>query len=82
MKDVASAAEDLLKKPGQLPVNATGALGALACELDLPWRLCRGLAVMGRAVGLVGHIAEELRNPLAREIWERVEEESSSRPPQ
>jgi len=81
MKDIASAAENLLNKPGQLPVNATGALGALACELGLPWRLCRGLAVMGRAVGLVGHIAEELRNPLAREIWERVEEESSSRSP-
>lgn len=82
MKDVAEAAETLLGKPGRLPVNATGAMGALACELDIPWRLCRGLAVMGRAVGLVGHIAEELRNPLAREIWERVEEESSSHRPQ
>lgn len=78
MQHIATAAERILNKPGQLPVNATGALGALASELNIPWRLCRGLVVMGRAVGLVGHIAEELRNPLARDIWERVEEESSS----
>jgi citrate synthase len=81
MREVAAAAERALGKPGQLPVNATGALGALASEMGIPWRLCRGLAVIGRAIGIVGHIAEELRNPLAREIWERVEEESSSHIP-
>jgi citrate synthase len=78
MEHVAAAAEEALGKPGQLPVNATGAIGALACELGIPWRLCRGLAVIGRTVGIVGHLAEELRNPLAREIWERTEQESSS----
>lgn len=78
MQEIAKAAERLLDKPGLLPVNATGALGALSSEMGIPWRLCRGLAVIGRAVGLVGHIAEELRNPLAREIWERAEAESSS----
>jgi citrate synthase len=60
-----------------LPLNATGAMGAILCELDVDWRLARGIAVIGRAVGLVGHIAEELRNPIAREIWERVEDEAS-----
>lgn len=78
MQLVARQAEEALGKPGQLPVNATGALGALASEMGLPWKLCRGLAVIGRAVGLVGHIAEELRNPLAREMWERIDEESSA----
>jgi len=61
-----------------LPVNATGAIGALASELGIDWRLCRGIAVIGRAIGLVGHIAEELQNPIAREVWERIEEESSA----
>lgn len=78
MQRVAASAERALGKPGQLPVNATGAIGALGCELGLPWRLCRGLAVIGRTVGIVGHLAEELRNPLAREIWERTEAESSA----
>jgi citrate synthase len=50
----------------------------LASELQVPWRLCRGLAVIGRTIGLVGHLAEELKNPIAREIWERADEESSS----
>jgi len=78
MQAIAQAAERVLNKPGQLPVNATGALGALSSEMGIPWRLCRGLAVIGRTIGIVGHLAEELRNPVAREIWERIEHESSS----
>ena len=58
-----------------LPINATGAIGAVLCELGFPWRICRGVVVISRAVGLVGHLAEEMRNPLAREIYERAEAE-------
>jgi citrate synthase len=61
----------------ELPVNATGAIGAIASELEIPWQVSRGLAVMARAIGLVGHLQEELQEPLAAEIWSRIEEESS-----
>ena len=61
-----------------LPLNATGAIGALACELGFPPRIVRGFGVLARAVGLVGHIMEEWEHPMALEIWNRVEEEASA----
>jgi len=80
MELVAAEATRAFERP--LPVNATGAIGAIAGELGLPWQICRGLAVMARAIGLVAHLQEEARDPMAGEIWARVEEEASegSRP--
>jgi citrate synthase len=73
LEAVSAEAERRLRR--SLPINATGAIGAVLCELGFPWRICRGIVVISRAVGLVGHLAEEMRNPLAREIWERAEAE-------
>ena len=61
-----------------LTLNATGAIGALACELGLDWKAVRGLGVMARAIGLVGHLLEESRQPIAEEVWLRIEEEASA----
>jgi citrate synthase len=69
--------EEIAKARG-ITLNATGAIGALACELGLDWKIVKGLGVMARAVGLVGHILEETRDPMATEIWERVDEEASA----
>jgi citrate synthase len=73
LEAIGAAAEVRLGR--NLPINATGAIGAILSELGFPWRICRGVAIIGRAVGLVGHIAEEMRNPLGHEIYQRIEHE-------
>lgn len=74
-----AVADEVGRRRGRpLLINATGAIGAVASELGLPWRICRGLGVMARAVGLVGHVLEESRLPIAPEIWRRVDEEISA----
>ena len=68
---------EALGREKKLPVNATGAIGALACELGLDWRAVRGIGVMARAVGLVGHLLEESRRPMAEAIWHQVEAQAT-----
>lgn len=76
MAAISRRAEVTLQKP--LPVNATGAIAAVGSELGLSWTIMRGIGVMARAIGLVGHIREEMRSPMAREIKTRVEEEATA----
>ena len=47
-----------------------------AC-LSLEWKVSRGLGVMARAVGLVGHILEQSKQPMAMELWHRSEHEAT-----
>ncbi len=76
MQLIARTGEQRLNRP--LPINATGAIGAICCEMGIPWQACRGIAVMSRAVGLIGHLIEESRQPTGRELWRRVDDEASA----
>ncbi len=55
-----------------LTINATGAVAALLGEIGVPQPVMRGIAVVSRAAGLVGHIREEQLDPSARHIWDTV----------
>jgi citrate synthase len=55
-------------------VNLTGAVAAVLTDLGLPSRCLRGIALISRAAGLVGHVKEEQESPSARFIWELVED--------
>lgn len=59
-----------------LPVNVTAAMAAVTSQMGLSWKYVRGLAVAARSIGLVGHIIEEMRQPMAQEIYMRIEEEA------
>ena len=76
MQRVAREAESVYGK--SLPVNATGAIGAIASEMRIPWGIVRGIGVLARAIGLVGHILEEMKQPMAYEIKRRAEEEATA----
>ena len=66
-----------IAKGAQTFVNAPGAIGAISSELGLPWQIVRGIGSMSRAIGLIAHIREEIRDPMTREIQFRVEEEAT-----
>ena len=57
-----------------LTINATGVIAALLAEIGVPAEIARGIAVVSRAAGLVGHIREEQLDPAARHIWDVVAE--------
>ncbi len=57
-----------------LTINATGAIAALLGEIGVPQEVMRGIAVVSRAAGVVGHIREEQLDPAARTMWDVIYE--------
>jgi citrate synthase len=60
-----------------LPINATGISGALLSDMGFDARVLRGIAVVSRAAGVVGHLAEEIRAPLGETLWYLAERETT-----
>jgi citrate synthase len=71
---VAAAHEELTGK--HLPVNGAGAGGAALADLGLRPEVIRGFVLIARTAGLVGHLAEELEQPMGMALWREVDERS------
>jgi citrate synthase len=64
-----------------LPLNGAGACGAALCDLGFDADILRGFALLARTAGLLGHIAEEMRQPIGRQLYADVEHATDYRPP-
>lgn len=56
----------------RLRTNTAGAVGAMVADMGLPTHMARGLALIGRCAGLIGHIIEEEQSPTGQELWDLV----------
>jgi citrate synthase len=65
----------------RLPLNGAGVCGAALADLGLPVELLRGFALLARAAGLLGHIAEEMRRPIGRDVCLAVDRDTRYEPP-
>jgi citrate synthase len=57
----------------RLPLNGAGVCGAALADLGLPVELLRGFALLARAAGLLGQLAEERRRPIALDTYLTVD---------
>jgi citrate synthase len=64
-----------------LPLNGAGTCGAALADLGLPVDLLRGFALLARAAGLLGHLAEEQRHPIGMDIYLTVDRNADYIPP-
>ena len=65
--------EEIEKARGKpLTLNVTGALGAVLNEIGFPVEVMRAIAAVGRAAGLIGHVYEEMKNPIVPSVVEFV----------
>ena len=56
-----------------LPINGAGVAGAAFADLGFPPAIIRGFALLARTAGLVGHLAEEMADPIGLRLWLDVE---------
>jgi citrate synthase len=57
----------------RLPLNGAGVCGAALADLGLPVEMLRGFALLARAAGLLGQLAEESRRPIGMDAYLTVD---------
>ncbi|MEP9382366.1 citryl-CoA lyase [Nocardioides sp. KR10-350] len=65
-----------------LPLNGAGVCGAALADLGLPLELLRGVVLLARCAGLLGHVAEEIRRPIGNDIYLAVDRNAVYVPPE
>ena len=65
----------------RLPLNGAGVSGAALADLGLPLDLLRGVVLLARCAGLLGHVAEEIRRPIAGDIYQAIDRNARYIPP-
>jgi citrate synthase len=63
-----------------LPLNGAGVAGAALADIGLPPELLRGVALLARAAGLLGQLAEEMRHPIAPTIYTAIDRNAVYQP--
>jgi citrate synthase len=64
----------------RLPLNGAGVCGAALADIDVPVGAIRGVALLARCAGLLGHIAEEQRQPIGMDVYTTVDRGTDYRP--
>lgn len=64
-----------------LPLNGAGVCGAALADLGFEADMLRGFALLARAAGLLGHLAEEMRRPAGPGIYHEVDRAVRYEPP-
>lgn len=63
-----------------LPLNGAGVCGAVLADIDLPLPVLRGVALLARCAGLLGHIAEEIEDPVAYDMYMHIDRNTDYAP--
>lgn len=78
LEEIGKAAE--ARHQRRLPINVTGAIAAIASDMGLQWQMAKSFALIGRTLGAMAHIGEEIRNPMSRRISNLVRSSLSYEP--
>ena len=62
----------------RLPINGAGAAGAALADLGFSPSTARGFALLARAAGLIGHLAEEAERPIGMRLWQEVDSRAAA----
>src|SRR4051794_16602144 len=65
----------------RLPINGAGAAGAALVDAGIPPASVRGVVLVARTAGLVGHLTEEADAPIGMSLWHEVEGRGPSASP-